>query len=74
MNKDKTKDNHMEEVRVYYDRYRGKKVTFNSRRGAGMTIEGVVMGIEKTLGVLIVTDRDGFPHMIDMVTAQRIDK
>lgn len=74
MNKDKTKDNHMEEVRVYYDRYKGKKVTFNSRRGAGMTIEGVVMGIEKTLGVLIVRDHDGFPHMIDMVTAVKIDK
>lgn len=57
-----------------YTKYKGKKVTFNSRRGAGMTIEGVVMGIEKTLGVLIVTDHDGFPHMIDLQTAQRIDK
>lgn len=62
---------HINEVKLY-TRYRGKKVCFNSRRGAGMTIEGVVMGVEKGLGVLIVTDDDGFPHCIDLQTAQKV--
>lgn len=74
MNKDKTRNKYMKEIQIYYDRYKGKKVCFNSRRGAGMTIEGVVMGVEKGLGVLIVTDRDGFPHMIDMKTSTKIEK
>lgn len=55
-----------------YTKYKGKKVGFNSRKGAGATIEGVVMQIEQSLGVLIITDRDGFPHAIDLQTATRV--
>ena len=55
-----------------YSTYKGKKVCFNSRRGAGATIEGIVMQIEDMLGVLIVTDRDGFPHAIDLQTATKV--
>lgn len=57
-----------------YTRYRGKKVCFNSRKGAGMTIEGIVMVVEKGLGVLIVTDDDSFPHMIDLKTSVKVKK
>ena len=55
-----------------YTKYKGKKVCFNSRRGAGATIEGVVMQIEQSLGALIVTDKDGFPHAIDLQTAIKV--
>ena len=55
-----------------YSKYKGRKVCFNSRRGAGATIEGVVMQIDDALQVLIITDREGFPHAIDSVTAVEV--
>lgn len=55
-----------------YTKYKGKKVCFNSRRGAGATIQGVVMQIEQSLGALIITDTDGFPHAIDLQTATKV--
>jgi hypothetical protein len=55
-----------------YSKYKGRKVCFNSRRGAGATIEGVVMQIDDALQVLIITDTEGFPHAIDSVTAVEV--
>jgi len=55
-----------------YTKYKGKKVRFNGIAGAGAMIEGVVMQIEKALGVLVITDREGFPHAIDLQTATKV--
>jgi len=69
LNKDKTREMQIEEVQLHSVIYRGKKVTYNSRRGAGMTVEGKATDINHLQELIIICDSEGFPHAIDSKTA-----
>ena len=59
----------IEEVQLHSVIYRGKKVTYNSRRGAGMVVEGKATDINHLQELIIICDSEGFPHAIDSKTA-----
>lgn len=63
----------IEEVELYHKRYRGNKITFNSRKGAGKSIEGIAMQVVKEQGGLIILrDYDNFPHCVSILTLEEI--
>jgi hypothetical protein len=60
------------EIQLYKQKYRGAKVTFNSRKGAGKVIEGIAVQVDEQLDVVILRDADNFPHCVSMLTLQQI--
>lgn len=60
------------EIQLYKQKYKGTKVTFNSRKGAGKTIEGIATQIEESLQIVILRDADNFPHCVSMISLQEI--
>jgi hypothetical protein len=63
----------IEDVVLYHKKYRGNKVTFNSRKGAGKVIEGIAVQVVKEAGGLVILrDYDNFPHCISILTLEEI--
>jgi hypothetical protein len=60
------------EIQLYKKKYKGSKVTFNSRKGAGRTIEGIATQVEESLQIVILRDADNFPHCVSMITLEEI--
>jgi hypothetical protein len=60
------------EIQLYKKKYKGTKVTFNSRKGAGKTIEGIATQIEESLQIVILRDADNFPHCVSIVSLEEI--
>lgn len=61
------------EVVLYHKKYRGTKVTFNSRKGAGKVVEGIAMQVVKEAGGLIILrDYDNFPHCVSILTLEEV--
>ena len=60
------------EIVEYKHKYRGAKVTFNSRKGAGTPIEGIIVQSHLDNGIVIIRDNDGFPHAVSTLTLQMI--
>ena len=60
------------EIQLYKKRYRGTKVTFNSRKGAGKIVEGIAVDTDEKLNIVILRDADNFPHCISMLTLEEI--
>ena len=73
LNKERIKEMKIEEVKLHSTIYRGKKVTYNSRRGAGMTVEGKATDINHLQELIIICDSEGFPHAIDSKTAIKVE-
>jgi hypothetical protein len=63
----------IEDVVLYHKKYRGSKIAFNSRKGVGRIIEGIVVQVVKEAGGLIILrDYDNFPHCISILTLEEI--
>lgn len=63
----------IEEVVLYHKKYRGNKITFNSRKGAGKVIEGIAMQVvPEQGGLIILRDYDNFPHCVSILTLEEI--
>jgi hypothetical protein len=62
----------IEDVVLYHKKYRGNKVTFNSRKGAGKVIEGIAVQVVESQGLVILRDYDNFPHCISIMTLEEI--
>jgi hypothetical protein len=62
----------IEQVQLYKQKYKGIKMTFNSRKGAGKTIEGIAVQVVPQEGLIILRDYDNFPHCISILTLQEI--
>ena len=62
----------IQEVELYKKKYRGTKVTFNSRKGAGKVIEGIAVQVVESQGLVILRDYDNFPHCISILTLEEI--
>lgn len=60
------------EIQLYKQKYRGTKITFNSRKGAGKIIEGIATQVDDRLQVVILRDADNFPHCVSMLTVEEI--
>ena len=62
----------IEDVVLYHKKYRGSKVTFNSRKGVGRIIEGIAVQVVESQGLVILRDYDNFPHCISILTLEEI--
>jgi hypothetical protein len=62
----------IEQVEIYKKRYRGTKVTFNSRKGAGRVIEGIATQVVEQGGLVILRDDDNFPHCVSIITLEEV--
>ena len=63
----------IEQVELYKKKYRGTKIAFNSRKGAGKVIEGIAVQVVKEAGGLVILrDYDNFPHCISIMTLEEI--
>jgi hypothetical protein len=60
------------EIQLYKKRYRGTKVTFNSRKGAGKIVEGIAVDTDEKLNIVILRDADNFPHCVSILTLEEI--
>ena len=60
------------EIQLYKQKYRGAKVTFNSRKGAGKIVEGIAVQVDNMQDVVIIRDADNFPHCVSILTLEEI--
>lgn len=60
------------EIVLYQKKYKGVKVTFNSRKGSGMIIEGIAVQEVPELDVIILRDRENFSHAVLKYTIKEI--
>ncbi len=60
------------EIQLYKQKYRGAKVTFNSRKGAGKIVEGIAVQVDQMQDVVIIRDADNFPHCVSILTLEEI--
>jgi hypothetical protein len=62
----------IEDVVLYFKKYRGSKIAFNSRKGVGKIIEGIAVQVVKEQGLIILRDKEDFPHCISIITLEEI--
>jgi hypothetical protein len=62
----------IQQVEIYKKRYRGTKVTFNSRKGAGRVIQGIATQVVEQGELVILRDDDNFPHCVSILTLEEI--
>ena len=62
----------IEQVQLYTKKYKGSKVTFNSRKGAGKVIHGIATQVVPQYNIVILRDSDNFPHCISILTLEEI--
>lgn len=62
----------IQQVQLYKQKYKGIKMSFNSRKGAGKTIEGIATQIVESEGLVILRDKEDFPHCISILTLEEI--
>jgi len=62
----------IEEVVLYFKKYRGSKIAFNSRKGVGRIIEGIAIQVVPQAGLIILRDYDNCPHCISILTLEEI--
>ncbi len=60
------------EIVLYHRKYTGKKVTFNSRKGQGLIIEGIAVEQLPELRVVILRDVENFSHAVDINSLREI--
>ena len=64
----------IEQVQLYKEKYRGSKLSFNSRKGVGKIIEGIATQIVPQEGLIILRDSDNFPHVVSINTLEQVKK
>ena len=57
---------------LYTKKYKGTKVMFNSRKGAGAIIEGIAVQIVPQLNVVIIRDSNNFSHAVHKDTIREV--
>lgn len=62
----------IEDVVLYHKRYRGSKIAFNSRKGVGVVVEGIVIQISKIPGVVLLRDYENFLHCVSLLTLEEV--
>ena len=62
----------IDQVQLYKQMYTGNKVTFNSRKHAGVKIKGIAIQIVPQEGLIILRDKEQFPHAVSILTLQQV--
>ena len=62
----------IQEVQLYSKRYKGMKIAFNSRKGVGKIIEGIATQVVQSEGLIILRDKEDFPHCVSILTLEQI--
>ena len=62
----------IQEVQLYSKRYKGMKLAFNSRKGVGKIIEGIATQVVQSEGLIILRDKEDFPHCVSILTLEQI--
>ena len=62
----------IQEVQLYSKRYKGMKIAFNSRKGVGKIIEGIATQVVESEGLIILRDKEDFPHCVSILTLEQI--
>lgn len=62
----------IEQVQLYKQKYRGNKIAFNSRKGVGKIIEGIAVQVVPQEGLIILRDKEDFPHCVSILTLEQI--
>lgn len=60
------------EVQLYSKRYKGMKLAFNSRKGVGKIIEGIATQVVESEGLIILRDKEDFPHCVSILSLEEI--
>jgi hypothetical protein len=63
----------IEDVVLYTKKYRGNKVTFNSRKGVGKVVEGIAVQVVRGEKLIIIRDYENFPHTVSILTLEQIN-
>lgn len=61
------------DIYLYGPIYRGKKVTFNSKKGRGEIIEGIAIQVDRKEGIVILRDSNNFVHCTELKLLKVID-
>jgi len=62
----------IQEVQLYSKRYKGMKLAFNSRKGVGKIIEGIATQVVESEGLIILRDKEDFPHCVSILSLEEI--
>ena len=62
----------IQEVQLYSKRYKGMKIAFNSRKGVGKIIEGIATQVVESEGLIILRDKEDFPHCVSILSLEEI--
>ena len=62
----------MKEIVLYTKRYRGQKVTFNSRKGSGVMIEGIAIQVVPEMNTVLLRDSNQYLHAVHVSTIESI--
>ena len=62
----------IQDVVLYKQNYKGSKLAFNSRKGVGKIIEGIATQIVPHEGLIILRDKEDFPHVVSILTLEEI--
>ncbi len=62
----------IDQVQLYSSKYRGSKLSFNSRKGVGKIIEGIATQVVPSEGLVILRDSENFPHVVSILTLEQI--
>ena len=62
----------IQQVQLYSQRYKGNKIAFNSRKGVGKIIEGIATQVVESEGLIILRDKEDFPHCVSILTLEEI--
>jgi hypothetical protein len=47
-------------------------MTYNSKKGRGMMVEGIAIEVDNIWKLIIIRDKENFPHSIDLNTSEKI--
>jgi len=62
----------MDKIVLYHKRYKGQKVTFNSRKGSGIVIEGIAIQVVPESNVVLLRDSNHYLHAVHTSTIESI--
>lgn len=61
------------QIYLYGPIYQGVKLTFNSTKGRGKTVQGIAVDVSDTNGVVILRDQENFQHCVDAKYIEVLD-
>ena len=60
------------EIVLYHNKYKGTKLTFNSRKGSGTIIEGIAIQQVPELNAVVLRDVNNFPHAVHIDSIKQV--